>query len=114
MSYLQTNKKYFLKLHSSFVTSKQCTGYIPHRPSIYEFTYMNDGNFTFERYLGGYYRDFVPKLMRRISRRRFDEDVRVYLIKKKKIHFRNVFFNSVNRATLFMMAQGQIFTKDFH
>lgn len=63
-----------LLFNARFVTTKQCTGYIPHRPSIYEFTLLN-GNFTFERYLGGYYRDFIPKLMRRISRRRFDEDV---------------------------------------
>ena len=58
------------------LTTKICTGYLPHRPSIYEYTYNNETDtFKLERYLGGYYRDFVPKMARRRSRIRFDENV---------------------------------------
>lgn len=56
-------------------STKVCTGYLPHKPSIYEFRYDNSTrDFTLERYLGGYYRDFVPKMVRRRSKIRFDYD----------------------------------------
>ena len=53
---------------------------MPHKPSIYDFTYEKKenetGKFIFNGYHGGYYRDFVPKIQRRRSRIRYDFDVR--------------------------------------
>ena len=58
------------------ISTKVCTGYLPHRPSIYEYNYNNETDaFKLERYLGGYYRDFVPKMVRRRSRIKFDKNV---------------------------------------
>ena len=62
-------------IRSTALTTKQCTGYVPHKPSIYDFTYDNETGFELNGYLGGYYRDFVPKTQRRRSRIRYDFDV---------------------------------------
>ena len=65
------------------LTTKQCTGYVPHKPAIYEFFYdkidADNGTFEFQRYLGGYYRDFVPRIERRRSRIRYDMNVRFFI-----------------------------------
>ena len=61
-------------IRSTTLTTKQCTGYVPHKPSIYDFTYDKETGFEFNGYLGGYYRDFVPKTNRRRSRIRYDFD----------------------------------------
>lgn len=48
---------------------------MPHKPSIYEYSFNNaTGKFKLERYLGGFYRDFVPRRLRRRSRVKFDFD----------------------------------------
>ena len=61
---------------SKVLTTKQCTGYVPHKPAIYEFYYdSKNKSFELQRYLGGYYRDFVPRIERRRSRIRYDFNV---------------------------------------
>ena len=49
-------------------------------------------DFKFERYLGGYYRDYIPKLPRRIKRRIYDKDVTLDLALHKNIQVYPAFF----------------------
>ncbi|XP_059090542.1 uncharacterized protein LOC131886277 isoform X2 [Tigriopus californicus] len=58
--------------------TKICTKYIPHKPSRYEivrddYTRGLIYNYTLTRYLGGYYRDFIPKIWRRKKKIKYDE-----------------------------------------
>ena len=63
----------FLKFQNifSFLNSTQL---LPKKGYFFQF-FDGKEKFTLEKYLGGYYRDFIPKIPRRISRRRFDDDV---------------------------------------
>ena len=74
--------------YSCRISTKVCTGYLPHRPSIYEYKYDNVTDaFKLERYLGGYYRDFVPKMVRRRSRIKFDENVNTFCNRQSQATF---------------------------